>query len=107
MMNIVQQTAGSIGTATMSVILTNQIQSSRAASDFYQVITGSLDPAKVTAGAMAAGRAALAGAFGNTYAVAFVLIVACLIPAFFLPRRKSVGVTDDAGEQQPQVMAMH
>jgi len=107
MMNIIQQTAGSIGTATMSVILTNQIQSSRAATDFYQVITGSLDPSKVTAGAMAAGRSALAGAFGNTYAVAFVLIVLCLIPAFFLPRSKSAQVTDDADEQQPQVMAMH
>jgi EmrB/QacA subfamily drug resistance transporter len=107
MMNIVQQTAGSIGTATMSVILTNQIQSSQAATNFYRVITGSLDPSKVTAEAMAAGRSALAGAFGNTYAVAFVLIVLCLIPAFFLPRSKSAQVADDADDQQPQVMAMH
>ena len=52
------------------------------------------------------GRSALADAFGSTYTVAFVLIVLCLIPAFFLPRKKvdSSALAED--EVQPLV-AMH
>jgi EmrB/QacA subfamily drug resistance transporter len=88
MMNIVQQTAGSIGTAVMSVILTNQVQGSQAAQTYSRVMQGTEPADRVPAGLLAQGRSALAGAFGHTYVVALVLIVLCIVPALFLPRRK-------------------
>ena len=106
MMNIVQQTAGSIGTAVMSVILTNQVLDSKAASAYLGVVQGAVPAGQVPASVLEQGRSALADAFGSTYTVAFVLIVLCLIPAFFLPRKKvdSSALAED--EVQPLV-AMH
>jgi EmrB/QacA subfamily drug resistance transporter len=88
MMNIIQQTAGSIGTAVMSVILTNQVQGSPAASKYSSVMQGTTPANQVPAGVLAQGRSSLAHAFGHTYVVAVVLIVLCVVPALFLPRRK-------------------
>ena len=88
MMNIVQQTAGSIGTATMSVILTKQVLSSSAASNYSAVTQGKVQASSVTPDVLEQGRQAYAVAFGHTFTVALVLIALCLIPALFLPRRK-------------------
>ncbi len=68
LVNIVQQIGGSIGTAVLSVVLTNQLQSR---------IPGSTDP-----------LGSMASAFGTTFTVAFALILLALIPVSFLPRRK-------------------
>jgi MFS family permease len=106
MMNIIQQTAGSIGTATMSVILTNQVQNSKAASAYSAVTQGLLPISKVPAAVLAAGRSALAAAFGHTYTVGLVLIVLCLIPALFLPRRK-VERTSEPDEVAAEPMVVH
>jgi len=62
LLNITQQIASSVGVATMSVILTNQLK-------------GADNPP------------AAAGAFAHTYWVAWLLIVLTLVPAYFLPRR--------------------
>ncbi len=97
MMNIIQQTAGSIGTATMSVILTNQVLHSSAASQYSAVTQGKVQASQVSAGELSLGRSALAVAFGHTYLVGLVLIVLCLVPALFLPRRK-VDRTSEQGE---------
>jgi EmrB/QacA subfamily drug resistance transporter len=88
MMNIVQQTAGSIGTAVMSVILTNQVLGNPAASAYTAVTQGIVPAAQVPAEVLAQGQSALADAFGGTYVVALVLIVLCLLPALFLPRKR-------------------
>jgi EmrB/QacA subfamily drug resistance transporter len=88
MMNILQQTAGSIGTATMSVVLTGQVLASPAATAYNAVAQGAVPASRVPAAVLAAGRSALAGGFGHTFLVALVLIVCCLVPAFFMPRRK-------------------
>jgi EmrB/QacA subfamily drug resistance transporter len=98
MMNIVQQTAGSIGTAVMSVILTNQVQHSPSASAYSGVTQGQIPAAKFTADQLADGRSSLAGAFGHTYLVALILIVLCLAPALFLPRRKIEKAEQQAGD---------
>lgn len=74
LMNIVQQTAGSIGTAVMSVVLTSQMKNVVNA-------TSPADALDISA-----------SAFGNTFMVALVLIVLTFIPAFFLPRKKVVPV---------------
>jgi MFS family permease len=88
MMNIIQQTAGSIGTAVMSVILTNQVLGSPAASAYSAVTQGTVPANQVSPGLLAQGRSSLAHAFGHTYVIAVVLIILCVVPALFLPRRK-------------------
>jgi EmrB/QacA subfamily drug resistance transporter len=64
LLNITQQIASSIGVAVLSVVLTNQLKG-----------------VKSPAGA--------ADAFSVSFWVAFVLVALTLIPAYFLPRRKS------------------
>jgi EmrB/QacA subfamily drug resistance transporter len=88
LMNIVQQASGSIGTATMSVILTNHVLNSPSASAYTAVTQGNLPASQVPRAVLAQGKAALADAFGSTYVVAVVLIALCIIPALFLPRRR-------------------
>ncbi|QBJ95646.1 DHA2 family efflux MFS transporter permease subunit [Rhodococcus sp. ABRD24] len=86
LMNIVQQTAGSIGTATMSVVLTSQMTS----RGLDKEAAPPTDPSGV-----AQMLNASAESFGGTFMVAFVLVLATLIPAFFLPRRRTVPTTQE------------
>ncbi|WP_037111118.1 MULTISPECIES: DHA2 family efflux MFS transporter permease subunit [Nocardiaceae] len=86
LMNIVQQTAGSIGTAVMSVVLTNQLK----------------DVAKATSPVEALDISA--GAFGSTFMVALVLIVLTFVPAFFLPRKK---ITPAEGADSAKPVMLH
>jgi EmrB/QacA subfamily drug resistance transporter len=108
LMNIVQQTSGSIGTAVMSVILTNQILDRPAASSYTAVAQGVLARDKVPAAVLEQGPSSLADAFGNTYLVALALIAVCVIPAVFLPRRKAElsaeQIEEAAGDQTPILM---
>jgi EmrB/QacA subfamily drug resistance transporter len=113
LMNIVQQTAGSIGTAVMSVILTNATLSRPAAlmySGALQQPGVSVD--KLPEAIRVPGQSALADAFGATFWVALVLIALCLVPALLLPRRgpelsveaggtEGAAVPDDAAPVSP------
>lgn len=91
LMNIVNQTAAAIGTATMSVILTNLVKDqplagpamATNAKNADPAIAAQLGPQGVADGLQQAGQA-----FGSTFIVALVLIMATLIPAYFLPRTK-------------------
>ncbi|MFD9683146.1 DHA2 family efflux MFS transporter permease subunit [Rhodococcus sp. NPDC059969] len=105
LMNIVQQTAGSIGTAVMSVVLTNQLlnrgletQTVVAASHEIPPPIGP-DPSMIDSILSSA-----ADAFGNTFLVATVLIVLTLIPAFFLPRSKTTRPVAEGETAAPIVM---
>ncbi|MDV7085242.1 DHA2 family efflux MFS transporter permease subunit [Rhodococcus sp. IEGM 248] len=105
LMNIVQQTAGSIGTAVMSVVLTNQLldrglDSQTVAMQHVPEVAAQEPPGMVDQVLSQA-----ADAFGNTFLVATVLIALTLIPAFLLPRKKSVNPQLEA-EGAPTVM-MH
>lgn len=105
MMNIIQQAAGSVGTAVMSVILTNQVLASPSATVYSGVTQGLVPADQVPAEILAQGKESLAGAFGTTYMVALVLILLCLIPAFFLPRKRMEPV---AGQpEQPTLTNVH
>ena len=106
MMNIVQQTAGSIGTAVMSVILTNQVLGNPAATAFTAVTQGMVPPDQVAAEVLAQGQSSLADAFAGTYVVALVLIVLCIVPAMFLPRRKIDRAVDSEQEKELPVPAV-
>ncbi|WP_067708279.1 DHA2 family efflux MFS transporter permease subunit [Nocardia yamanashiensis] len=88
LMNIVNQTAGSIGTATISVVLTSLLNDHELAG---AAIASNYDPSiaqKIPPPLLAEGFDQAAAAFGHTFIVALVLLVATLIPASFLPRTK-------------------
>ncbi|GAA5061495.1 DHA2 family efflux MFS transporter permease subunit [Nocardia callitridis] len=89
LMNIVNQTAGSIGTATISVVLTNLLNGHPEAG---QAIFAKASPevaAQIPPSVLESGLTQAAHAFSNTFIVALVLIVLTLIPAYFLPRKKA------------------
>jgi len=105
LMNIVQQTAGSIGTAVMSVVLTNQLLDRGLDSQTVAMQHVPEVAAQEPPGMMDQVLSQAADAFGNTFLVATVLIALTLIPAFLLPRKKSVNPQLEA-EGAPTVM-MH
>ena len=69
LLNITQQVSASIGTALFSVLLTNGFKGITATT-----------PAGLAAG--------MADSFAEVFIVATVLVACCLVPAFFLPRRR-------------------
>ncbi|MFC9997447.1 DHA2 family efflux MFS transporter permease subunit [Nocardia sp. NPDC127526] len=88
LMNIVNQTAGSIGTAVISVVLTNLLLDRPLAG---AAIGSRKEPAiaeKLPPGALDEGFREAATAFGHTFWVALILLLLTLVPAFFLPRTK-------------------
>ncbi len=88
LVNIVQQIGGSIGTAVLSVVLTNQLTSR---------VPGSPDPLQ-----------SMAEGFGATFTVAFVLVLLALIPVAFLPRKKEEShLLDDEDGAVPAPVLMH
>ncbi|EWC58617.1 Multidrug resistance protein B [Actinokineospora spheciospongiae] len=100
LMNIVQQVAASVGTAVMSVVLTNQINGSEAIG---RLATKSFEPQEAPALAAQA-QADTASGFAIAFTVAFVLLLLTLVPAFLLPRRK---VETPEGAEAPKPVIMH
>ncbi|WP_051090876.1 DHA2 family efflux MFS transporter permease subunit [Smaragdicoccus niigatensis] len=106
LMNIVNQSGGSIGTAIMSMILTVKYASAPAGiklpdgtamssvdvayaswdAKFYAMIQGIPGIDKI----IAAGFDAAAAAFAFTFLIALILIVLTLIPSFLLPSKAPV-----------------
>ncbi|MFI6865876.1 DHA2 family efflux MFS transporter permease subunit [Nocardia sp. NPDC050406] len=88
LMNIINQTAGSIGTAVISVVLTNLLKDRALAGP---AIAANFDPTvadQLPPPVLAEGLDQAAQAFAHTFVVALVLLLVTLIPAFFLPRTK-------------------
>jgi EmrB/QacA subfamily drug resistance transporter len=84
-MNIIQQVAGSIGTAAMSVLLGNALAERLPGGGSG----GGLGAAQeVPKEAMAAIAPKIADAFSHTYVWALGLLVLAFIPALLLPRRR-------------------
>ncbi len=124
LLNILQQIAGSIGSATMSVILTSRLNES-------PTIPGAVDPqsgAPVTEAGLAIaveqnpalaqqfpvdpsilqrGLAYVADSFATTFWVGFALMLATLIPAFFLPRRRRPAPVGDATQDAASPVMIH
>jgi MFS family permease len=114
LLNITQQIASSCGVATMSVILTNQLNNSPIIPGTQNIpgLDGGiretqaaiaantrpggiallhLDPAAVLRGLVDA-----AAAFAHSFWVAWVLVVLTLVPALMLPRKREVShLVDD------------
>ncbi len=105
LMNIVQQVAASIGTALFSVLLTNGLKDKES----LQVAQVAHDPSRLAGVLQRLGVAPdqvpallaqvpgdMADAFANVFVVATVLVGLCLVPAFFLPRRRPERAVDPA-----------
>jgi EmrB/QacA subfamily drug resistance transporter len=89
LMNITQQVAASIGTALFSVLLTNGFNGSKEASAFRGAAASGK---QVDPGIIPAAIADMSHAFSSSFVVAVVLVACCLIPVWFLPRRKAAPV---------------
>ncbi|GGK76814.1 DHA2 family efflux MFS transporter permease subunit [Mangrovihabitans endophyticus] len=129
LLNILQQIAGSIGSATMSVILTSALndspvipgavnpQSGEPITEAGLAIAAQQNPAvtqqlPVEPGALQRGLQFVADSFGTTFTVGFVLMVVVLVPALFLPRRREEShLLEDTrgggGEVPTAPVAMH
>lgn len=88
LMNIINQTAASIGTATMSVVLAAQLNDHPEAKVAIGANARPDLAAQVPPSVIEQGLDLAATAFSNTYWVTVVLAALTLIPAFFLPRTK-------------------
>ncbi|NLU81611.1 DHA2 family efflux MFS transporter permease subunit [Rhodococcus sp. HNM0569] len=103
LMNIVQQVSASIGTALMSVVLTNQLQSRELAGPAVAAQQSPEIAQQLGPDAVSAGLAQAADAFGSTFVLSVVLIVVTIVPAFFLPRRRPATPVGDTAAP----VAMH
>lgn len=107
LMNIVQQIASSVGTAIMSVVLTNQITGSPFAGP---AIAAQHDPRiaeQLPPGAVQEGLTDAANGFGTTFTVACALLLVTFVSAFFLPRRKPVKDPNSPVEEMAAPVVMH
>ena len=108
LLNIVQQIASSVGVATMSVVLTNNL----AAAPLAGPATATWkDPSLVDtlggAAAVAKGLEAAAQAFADTFWVAAILLLFTFIPALMLPRKKEETHLLDDTEAAVAPVALH
>ncbi|WP_433394065.1 DHA2 family efflux MFS transporter permease subunit [Micromonospora sp. KLBMP9576] len=119
LVNIIQQIGGSVGAATMSVILTNELNGSRP-------IPGATDPSgaplteaglaiavqqqpelarqfPVEPALLSRGLDYAANSFATTFWVAFALVLATFIPVAFLSRRREPShLLDDQQDGEPR-----
>jgi EmrB/QacA subfamily drug resistance transporter len=107
LLNITQQIASSCGVATMSVILTNQLNDSpiipgtqrvpgvgeglreTQAAILSNTRPESLGPLNIDPAAIERGLVDAASAFSHTFWVAWVLVTLTLVPALMLPRKRA------------------
>ncbi|GAA3718139.1 DHA2 family efflux MFS transporter permease subunit [Gordonia hankookensis] len=107
LVNVVQQTASSIGSAVIAVILATNLKN---APEGMLAIVSNTAPDKLPAGMQGAPVPtsffeAAANAFGSTFVVGAILIALTLIPAFFLPRKKiASSLTEEDMDRAPIVM---
>ncbi|WP_433306538.1 DHA2 family efflux MFS transporter permease subunit [Actinoplanes sp. CA-030573] len=110
LVNILQQIGGSIGTATMSVILTSQLNGSPVIPGVTNPRTG--EPITEAGAAIAHQQGApiplppnilerglqfVADSFAHTFTVGWILMLTVFIPIAFLPRKKEAAPAAPAG----------
>ena len=114
LMNVVQQTATSIGSAVISVVLANNLKE-HAESGLAILNNTSPERAAGLAGELGIpfplpdvlikeGLELASTAFSHTFVVAAGLVVLTLIPAFFLPRKR---IEPSADIEEATAVLMH
>ncbi|MFC7528425.1 DHA2 family efflux MFS transporter permease subunit [Actinoplanes sp. GCM10030250] len=122
LLNILQQIAGSVGSAIMSVILTSNLNDSAVVPGMTSpdgapiteaglAIAAQRDPAIAAQvpdpSILERGLQFVADSFAATFMVGFVLVLLTLIPAFFLPRKREQShLLDDEGSR-PAAVPLH
>jgi hypothetical protein len=120
LVNILQQIGGSIGTATMSVILTSQLNGSTVIPGATNPKTGeAVTEAQVAiahqqgvsipgipADLIQRGLQFVADCFAHTFTVGFFLVLCTFIPIAFLPRKKEAVTGGEAGESAAETPVM-
>jgi EmrB/QacA subfamily drug resistance transporter len=118
LMNIIQQIGGSVGAAVMSVILTSQLNGSKAIPGLADPRSGKPiteaglamavkhDPTlapkfPVDQSLLTRGLDFVADSFATTFWVGFFLVLATFIPVAFLPRRKEKSRLRDNAHVDP------
>jgi EmrB/QacA subfamily drug resistance transporter len=104
LMNILQQVASSIGTATFSVVLTNLELGKHPLAEVLKAQEHPQSAASLTPDKVHTAVQQLGDSFGTTFILGAVLIALCLVPAFLLPRRKASPVE---AEVAPEAMLAH
>jgi EmrB/QacA subfamily drug resistance transporter len=99
LMNILQQVASSIGTATFSVVLNNLELAHHPLAESIKAQQHPNSPSHLTSAQLHTATGQLADSFGSTFVIGVVLTALCLIPAYLLPRRKPAAPAD------PEVLA--
>jgi EmrB/QacA subfamily drug resistance transporter len=98
LLNITQQIASSCGVAIMSVLLTNHLQASRLAGPAMASLHLPSLADKIPQAAITRGLEDAAGAFADTYWVAWAMVLLTVVPALFLPRkREEAHLLDEQG----------
>src|SRR5665811_2411908 len=87
LVNIVQQIASSVGAAVMSVVLTNNIKGSEAASALAAAQNDPSIMERLTPDVIARGLADMTDGFAMVFAVSLALVIATLIPVLLMPRK--------------------
>jgi EmrB/QacA subfamily drug resistance transporter len=118
LVNILQQIGGSIGTATMSVILTSRLNQSAPIPGLTNPRTG--EPITEAGAAIASqhgvqtplppsviqrGLEFAADSFATTFWVGFALVLATFIPIAFLPRKRQAAQLDAGADRAGDVEA--
>ncbi|GIE34725.1 multidrug resistance protein B [Actinoplanes italicus] len=122
LLNILQQIAGSVGGAVMSVILTSELNDSTpvtipdpqtgqpvATTEAQLAIGAQMNPEMAAQfpdqSLLERGLEFAADSFATTFTVGFVLVLLTLIPALFLPRKREVShLLDDEKGATPVIM---
>jgi len=117
LINVIQQVASSAGVAVMSVVLTNHLKASDAASAYAAIGESTLKGVAAPEWAMkvadalgaafeSTALADMASSFSSTYWVAFAIIAFTLIPVAMLPRKREEShlLDDEDGPKAPVMM---
>ena len=104
LVNIVQQIASSVGAAVMSVVLTNNIKGSEAASALSAAQNDPSILERLTPQAIAQGLADMAAGFAMVFTVSLALVVVTLVPVLLMPRKHEESHVGDGVEDESPVL---
>ncbi len=109
LMNVVQQSSSSIGSAVISVVLASGLAGSMQAGIAITSNTApqNLPPEMQGTALPPSFFESAADVFGSTFLVSVVLIALTFIPALFLPRRKIASPLIEEDMDQPAPIIMH
>ncbi|MFF0147695.1 EmrB/QacA subfamily drug resistance transporter [Amycolatopsis sulphurea] len=99
--NILQQTAGAIGSAAMSIVLAALLAGKFGVPTSQGQLAATAATLNPATHEVASGLTA--DAFANTFLWGLVALALCLVPAFFLPKKREVAAREPGEDVAPPV----